>query len=75
MHKPAYPQISNDKSMTSTENVEHKKGVSLFRCLKIISLLESNRMFSYISVSDNKDIRLKHIIKGPFSNLQYYCIK
>ena len=28
-HKPAYPQVSNDKSMTSTENAEHKKGFGL----------------------------------------------
>ena len=42
MHKPAYPQISNDRSMTSTENAELKKGVGLFKRLKISSLLEAN---------------------------------
>ena len=45
-HKPAYPKISNDKSMTSAENVEHKKGVGLFKLLKISSLLGSKQLFS-----------------------------
>ena len=47
----------------STENVENKKGVSLFKCLKISSLLEIKQLLSYISVSDGKNIRLKHILK------------
>ena len=62
-HKPAYPQILNDKSMMSTENGAHKKGMGLFKCLKISSLLESKRLFSYISVSDGQNIRLKDILK------------
>ena len=45
--------------MTSTENGEHKKGVSLFKRLKVSSLFESKRLFSYISVSDGKNIWLK----------------
>ena len=49
--------------MTSMENAEHKKGVSLFKRLKISSLLESKQLFSHISVSDSKNIRLKHILK------------
>ena len=63
-HKPAYPWFSNDKSTTSTEHTEHKKGVSLFKRLTISSLLESSWLFGYISVSDGKIIRLKHILKG-----------
>ena len=39
--------------MTSTENAEHKKGVGLFKHLKISPLLESKRLFSYISVLDD----------------------
>ena len=35
-HKPAYPSISNDKSTTSAENAEHKKGVSLFKRLPVL---------------------------------------
>ena len=49
--------------MTSTENTEHKKGDGLFKHLKISSLLESRRLFSYISVSDGQNITLKHILK------------
>ena len=49
--------------MTSTQNAEHKKGVGLFKYLKISPLLESKLLFSYISVSDDQNIRLKHILK------------
>ena len=49
--------------MTSTENAEHKKGVGLFERLKISSLFESKRLFSYVSVSDGQNIRLKDILK------------
>ena len=49
--------------MTSTENVEHKKGVGLFKRLKISSLFESKRVFSYSSVSDGQSITLKDILK------------
>ena len=62
-HKPACPYISNDKSMTSTENAEHKKGVNLFKRLKINSLLESKLLFSYILVSYGTNIRLEDILK------------
>ena len=47
----------------STENVEHEKRVGLFKHLKISPLLESKRLFSYISFSDDQNIRLKHILK------------
>ena len=55
-HKPAYPDILNDKSMTSTENMEHKKGVSLLKCLKTSSVLESKHLFGYISVLSGKTV-------------------
>ena len=51
------------KSISSTENTEHKKGDGLFKRLKISSLLESKRL-SYIAVSDGRNITLKHILKG-----------
>ena len=53
-YKPAYQNILNDKSMTSAENVEHKKGVSLFKRLKISLVLESKHLFGYILVPDSK---------------------
>ena len=61
MHKPEYPYNSNDKSMSSTANTEHKKGDGQFKRLKISSLLESERFLSYISVSDGRHITLNHI--------------
>ena len=55
-----------------TEKAEHKKGVGLFKCLKISFLFESKWLFSYISVSDGQSIRLKDIlIKKTLGNLQY----
>ena len=54
-HKPAYPKHLNDKIATSTENVEHKMGVSLFKRLKISSVQKSN--------SIRHKIRLEHILK------------
>ena len=49
--------------MTSTENAEHEKGVGLFKRQKISSLLESKLLFSYILVSDDQNIRFKHILE------------
>ena len=46
-HKAAYPNMLYDQSTTSTENMDHKKGVSVFKRLKI---LESNHLFGYFSV-------------------------
>ena len=40
-HTPAYPKILNGKGTMSTENVEHNKGVSLFKR----SVLESKHLF------------------------------
>ena len=37
--------MSNDKIMTSTIKAEHKKGVGMFKRLKIGSLMESKRLF------------------------------
>ena len=56
-NKPAYPYISYVKIKTSVENAEHKNGVSLFKHLKVSSLMETKRLFSYISVADIKTIR------------------
>ena len=41
--------------------MEHKKGVSLFKHLKMSSLLEGKQMFGCISVSDGKNIGLNII--------------
>ena len=49
--------------MTSTENAQHKKGVGLFKHLKISPLMESKLLFSYILVSDDQNITLKYILK------------
>ena len=49
--------------MTLTEDAKHKKGVGLFKRLKISSLFQIKRVFDYISVSDGQHIRLKNILK------------
>ena len=57
--------------MMSTENADHKQGVGLLKGLKISSLFESKRLFSYISVSDGQNIRIKDILK---ETTQYFAI-
>ena len=63
MHKPAHPEKSNDKSMTSAKNAEQKKGLSVFKCLTISFYWKANHLFCYISVPDGTNIRLKHDLK------------
>ena len=56
-NKPAYKLISNAKITTSVKNAEHKNRVSLLKHIKLSSLIESKRLFSYILVADIKIIR------------------
>ena len=71
-NKPAYPYISYVKITTSVKNVEHKNRVSLFKHLKINSLMESKLLFSYILVAHIKNIRKDTFSKRQFSHWQYY---
>ena len=62
-HKPEYSSISIDKNTSSTENVEQKKGLSVFKCLTISLYCKSKQSFCYISVSDGIYIRLQYDLK------------